>query len=81
MAKVKYVSYEYVSSLTYEGPEIGDTWLGLVNLDELRKKFNQPNPPPIIERVRGSGLIEATTFPIAVHSLELVLECIRHYNS
>lgn len=81
MARVKYTGYKYVSGLTYEGPEIGDTWLGPVNLDELQKKFNKPNPPPIIERVVGSGLIEAAAFSIPVQCPKLVLECIKHYNS
>lgn len=55
-----------VSDLTYEGPKIGDTHLGPISLDEIRSKFNKPNPPPITERIINSGLVEAAAFPLAV---------------
>jgi hypothetical protein len=35
---------------------------------------------PITEKLHGSGLVEATGFPIAVQALELMIECINHYN-
>lgn len=80
MSRVKYTGYEYVSKLTYEGLEIGDTWLWLINMDKLQNKFNKPNPLPIIKRVMGSGLVEVFAFPIVVQCLKLVLDYIIHYN-
>ena len=33
-----------------------------------------------MEKLRGIGLVEAVGFPIAVQALELIMECINHYN-
>ena len=34
---------------------------------------------PITERLKGSGLVEAAGFPVAVQAPEVMLECINHY--
>ena len=35
---------------------------------------------PIIEKLQGCGLVEATRFPVAVQAPKLIVECINHYN-
>jgi hypothetical protein len=39
-----------------------------------------PNPHPITEKLRDSGLVEAAVFPSTVQAPELINECITHYN-
>ena len=35
---------------------------------------------PITEKLWGSGLVEAARFLVVVQALELIIECINHYN-
>ena len=35
---------------------------------------------PIMEKLRGSGLVEVVRFLVAVQAPELIIECINHYN-
>lgn len=79
--RYKCQGYKYILGLTCDMPEIGDTKLRQVNMNEFREEFNAPNPPPITQKVVNSGFVEATAFLVAVQFPELVLECIRHYDS
>jgi hypothetical protein len=59
---------------------IEDTSLRFFYLFDFLKRVSAPNPHPVTEKLRDSGLVEATDFPIAIQAPELIYEYITHYN-
>lgn len=53
--------------------DIEDTFLANKNLSQLLARFSNPKPRSIAEKLAASGLLQASCFPKAYMSLELIL--------
>lgn len=59
---------------------ISDTSLRFFDMQDFQRRLRTEPIHPITEKLRGSGLVEAAGFPIIVQALELIIQCINHYN-
>lgn len=67
------------SGLVCSLPDIGDTFLPSVNLEEFHERTSNSANTPLMQKILDSGLIEAAPFPPVVSCPELVLECMSRY--
>ena len=49
-------------------------------MKDFQTRLRTDQIQPITEKLRGSRLVEAVGFLVAVQAPELILECINHYN-
>lgn len=68
------------SSLVSSLPELGDTTLVQLDLDVFLERVKNSTADPMTREVAQSGLLEAAAFPRTVSCVELVLECMHHYD-
>ena len=59
---------------------ITDTSIRFYDILDFQTRLSTEPIHPITEKLRGSGLVEAAGFPVAVQAPELIVECINHYN-
>ena len=59
---------------------ITDTSLRFYDMQDFQRRLKIEPIHPITEKLKGSRLVEAVGFHVAVQATELILECIEHYN-
>ena len=57
-----------------------DTSLRFYDMQDFQWRLKAEPIHPITKRLRGSGLVEAVGFPVAVQAPKLIYECINHYD-
>ena len=57
-----------------------NTSLHFYDMQDFQRRLRSESIQPITKKLRGSGLVEAIGFPVAVQAPELIYECINHYN-
>ena len=60
---------------------IMDTSLSFYDMQDFQRRLGIEPIHPITQKLKGSGLVEAASFHVAVQAPELILECINHYNT
>lgn len=64
--------------------EVSDTNLGTFKLEEFMKRIfgHDGHPLSIVtKKIVRSGIVAVVGFPSAIHFLELIIECAKHYNA
>lgn len=77
---IRAAGYDKLIGLESELKELTDTSFKFYDLGDLHRRLNSQPIHPITQKLKESGLVEAAGFPMAVHTLELVKECIERYN-
>lgn len=76
----KHARFHDLLSLKSQLQNLSDTSLRLFHLTDFEKGVIVMNAHPIIDKLWGKGLVEAIGSPIVMQGLELISECIAHYN-
>ena len=76
----KFASLVGLNSIKSQLGEFIDTSLGFFNMMDFQRRLRADHIHPITEKLKGSGLVEGVGFPIVVHALEIIFECISHCN-
>ena len=69
-----------LTSIKSQLGEFIDNSLKFFDMMDFQRRLRDKHMHPIIEKLKGSGLVKATSFPIVVHALELIFKYISHYN-
>ncbi len=77
---IRDVGYDRLISLESELKDYTDTSFKFYNLGDLNRRLNSQSIHPITLKLKESGLLEETKFPMIVHEPKLVKECIERYN-
>ena len=78
--KYKYQRPDYAPVLRSTLPDIGDTILGSVCLQDFWSSLVNEEKTPLAGKILESGLAQAGGHPISVQCPELVLECMKAYH-
>ena len=76
----RFAGFDGLGGIKSAWSTITDTSLHFYDMQDFQRRLRTEPVHPIIERLKGSGLVEAARFPVAVQAPELILECINHYN-
>ena len=76
----RFAGFDGLGGIKSTWSTITDTSLRFYDMQDFQRRLRTEPVHPIIERLKGSGLVEAAKFPVAVQAPELILECINHYN-
>ena len=78
--EIKAAGYDKLIGLESELKELTDTSFKLYNLGHLHKRLNSQPIHSSTHKLKVKELVEAAGFPMIVHALELVRECIERYD-
>lgn len=76
----KHVAPRGLNGLKSYFQNLADTSLRFFDLVDFQKRVSMPNPHPITEKLKKSGLVEDSVFLFVVQAPKLIYECIAHYN-
>ena len=76
----RFAGFDSMGGIKSAWSTITDTSLRFYDMQDFQRRLKTEPIHPITERLRGSGLVEAAGFPVAVQAPELILECINNYN-
>ena len=76
----RFAGFDGLGGIKSTWQNITDTSLHFFDMQDFQRRLRTKPIHPITEKLQGSGLVEATGFPVAVQAPELILECINHYN-
>ena len=76
----RFAGFDGLSGIKSAWSTIMDTSLCFYDMQDFQRRLRTEPVHPITERLKGSGLVEAAGFPVAVQAPELIIECINHYN-
>ena len=77
----RFVGFDGLGGIKSAWSTITDTSLHFYDMQDFQRRLREEPIHPIMEKLQGIGLLEAVGFPIVVQAVELILECINHYNS
>ena len=78
--KCKYQRLDYAPILKSTLPDIGDTILGNVCLQDFWSSLVNEEKTPLARKILESGLARAGKHPISAQCPDLVLECVKDYH-
>ena len=81
MMVARYYGFDGLNGIKSTLQNLTDTSLRFYDMEDFQRRLGAEPIHPIMEKLRDSGLVEAAEFPVAVQALELIYECINHYNS
>ena len=76
----KFAGFDGLGGIKSAWSTISDTSLHFYDMQDFQRRLRTDPIHPITEKLRGSGLVEAAGFPVVVQALDLILQCINHYN-
>ena len=59
---------------------ISNTSLRFFDMQDFQRRLRTDSIHPITKKLCGSGLMKAAGLLVAIQALELIVECINHYN-
>ena len=77
---VQFSSFDGLGGVKSTWQDILDTSLCFFDMLDFQRRLRAEPIHPITEKLCRSGLVEAAGFPVVVQALELIAECINHYN-
>ena len=78
--EIKFTCFDGLTRIKFELHKFIETSLYFYDIDDFQSWLKSEHIHPITEKLWGCGFVEATSFPIVVQSLEMIYECIHHYN-
>ena len=76
----RFAGFDGLGGIKSAWSTITDTSLRFYDMQDFQRRLRAEPVHPIMKKLWGSRLVEAAGFPVAVQALELILECINHYN-
>ena len=76
--ETRFSSFDGLGRIKSAWSTITDTSLHFYDMQDFQRRLRTDPIHPITEKLRGSGLVEAAGFPVAVQAPELILESINH---
>ena len=76
----RFASFDGLGGIKSTWSTIMDTSLHFYDMQDFKRRLRTDPIQPIMEKLQGNKLVEATRFPIVVQALELIVERINHYN-
>ena len=76
----RFAGFDGLGGIKSAWSTITDTLLRFYDMQDFQRRLRAEPVHPIMEKLQGSRLVEATGFPVVVQAPELILECINHYN-
>ena len=75
-----FLSFDGLIGIKSQLQDFTDMSLHFYDMANFQKRVKFEHFHPITKKLRGCGLVKATSFPVAIQALKLIYECIHHYN-